>query len=218
MRLKGYDYASAGVYFITICTYQGHSLFGEIINSQMQLNEYGQIVADEWLHSANIRQEIELDEWIVMPNHLHGIVFINTINEPQNPIQTIDNPIHPVGANGRSPLPYTPLSHTPLPRVASNSTRLTSNPNHSTDLIHQKFPIPSMKPRSLSSLMAGFKAVTTTRINHLRNAPKTPLWQRSYYDHIIRDEYALKVICRYIESNPLTWQRDQLHPTNASKW
>ena len=89
IRLPGYDYSSPGAYFITICTHQHSCIFGDIIDGQMHLNEMGRIAADEWLQTAVIRQEIELDEWGVMPNHFHGIVFI---------VQTV------VGATGGSPV------------------------------------------------------------------------------------------------------------------
>ncbi|WP_419660135.1 hypothetical protein Dvar_04820 [Desulfosarcina variabilis str. Montpellier] len=78
IRLSGYDYASKGAYFITICTHQHFCLFGDIINGQMQLNDIGRIVADEWLQTAVIRMEIQLDEWVVMPNHFHGIVCMRS--------------------------------------------------------------------------------------------------------------------------------------------
>jgi REP element-mobilizing transposase RayT len=77
IRLKGYDYSANGMYFITICAYQRNCLFGAITNGVMHHNEYGQIVTEEWLKSAEIRQEIELGEWVVMPNHIHGIVIID---------------------------------------------------------------------------------------------------------------------------------------------
>lgn len=76
IRLKGYDYSQAGAYFITICTQSRECLFGEIMDREMRLNEAGKIVADEWIKSAEIRNEIELDTWVVMPNHFHGIVIV----------------------------------------------------------------------------------------------------------------------------------------------
>jgi putative transposase len=86
-RLKGYDYHQAGGYFVTLCTYERADLFGEVIDGEMRLNEYGQIVQAEWLRTAELRPEVELDAFVVMPNHLHGIVLI-----------------HDVGAHGRAPL------------------------------------------------------------------------------------------------------------------
>ena len=75
-----------------------------------------------------------------------------------------------------------------------------------------------MKPKSLSSLMAGFKSSVTKRINSIRNTPRAKVWQRNYYEHIIRNEKALNNIQQYIINNPLSWQKDQLHPNNPSKW
>ena len=77
IRLANYDYSKAGFYFITLCTYQKQYLFGEIIHDEMKLNQIGRVVKEELLKSLSIRKEIELDEWIIMPNHLHGIMVIN---------------------------------------------------------------------------------------------------------------------------------------------
>lgn len=158
IRLKGYDYSSAGAYFITLCTFQRQCLFGRITDGTMQLNESGQIVAEEWRQSSIIRQEIEFDQWVIMPNHLHGIVLIN--------------PTHPVRAHGRAPL-QTGVSY--------------------------------RRPRSLSSFISGFKSATTKKINTARNSASTPVWQRNYYDHIIRNEQSLERVQQYIQNNPATW-------------
>lgn len=79
MRLQDHDYSKQGAYFITICTHQHKCLFGKITNDEMVLNPLGMIVREEWMQSSHIRTEIEMDECIVMPNHLHGIVFIQGI-------------------------------------------------------------------------------------------------------------------------------------------
>jgi REP element-mobilizing transposase RayT len=110
--------------------------------------------------------------WIVMPNHLHGIVLINPINS--------------VGANGRLPL--------------------------QKDCSHCR--VPPMKKRSLPSFIAGYKSATTKRINTIRNAAGTPVWQRNYHEHIICSDNSLQ----YIQNNPATWQDDQLNPSNPSKF
>ena len=88
IRLKGYDYGQAGAYFLTLCSQNRNCMFGNITDGKMELSKYGVIVNDEWQQSEQIRKEIKLDEFIIMPNHLHGIVFIENT----------------VGANGRSPL------------------------------------------------------------------------------------------------------------------
>ncbi len=78
IRLKGYDYTQAGAYFVTICTVQREEIFGEVVNGEMRLNPLGEIVREEWLKTAEIRSNVELheDEFVIMPNHVHGIVWI----------------------------------------------------------------------------------------------------------------------------------------------
>jgi REP element-mobilizing transposase RayT len=165
IRLQGYDYTQSGAYFVTLVTYQRNVLFGEIIDGEVKLNRKGEIVQEEWFASVNIRKEIRLypEEFVVMPNHVHGIAWIE-----------YDTSIAIVGANGRSPL-------------------------------H-----PQMKPRSLGSFIAGFKSSVTKRIRDELN--ETGIWQRSYYEHIIRNEKELDAIRRYIESNPLNWAEDDENP------
>jgi len=164
IRLRGYDYAQAGAYFVTICTQNRECLFGEIVDGQVALNVPGEVVAEEWLRSARIRGEIELDAFVVMPNHLHGIVVIRD-----------------VGAHGRAPLPSPP--HRP--------------------------------PRSLGSFVAGFKSVSTKRINAIRGTPGVPVWQRNYREHVIRDDHDLGRVRRYIAENPLRWDEDPENPNAA---
>lgn len=100
IRLKEYDYAKAGAYFITICVYQRECLFGEISNGKMILNELGQVIKDEWFKSADIRTELLLDEFVVMPNHLHGIIQI-VENQDNGATHKLTLKI---GATHRSPL------------------------------------------------------------------------------------------------------------------
>jgi len=75
-RLPGYDYSQPGAYFVTICTRNRECFLGEIIAGEMRLNDLGRIVANEWVNTEKIRCEITLAEWVIMPNHLHGIVLI----------------------------------------------------------------------------------------------------------------------------------------------
>ena len=84
-RLKGYDYAEAGAYFVTVCTKGMQCWFGDVVNGEMQLSAIGNIVADEWMKTERIRANVTLDAWVIMPNHLHGIVVIN---EPASSVET----------------------------------------------------------------------------------------------------------------------------------
>ena len=166
IRLKEYDYGQAGAYFVTLCTHHRECLFGEVVEGNVVLNEMGEIVEKEWRISANLRREIELDEFVVMPNHIHGIIAIR------------DH--HPVGATGRSPL-------------------------------HSKHR--TLSPKSLGSFVAGFKSSVTKRINQLHGTPGHPVWQRNYYEHVVRNEIDLQEIREYIENNPVKWLEDENHPS-----
>ena len=165
-RLKGYDYSQAGVYFVTVVAWRRECLFGDVVDGDVVLNDYGLIVQKEWERSMEIRDEVELGIHVVMPNHYHGIVILH-------------NDTMVVGATGRSPLP---------PRG----------------------PV----PKSLGALMAGFKSSVTKQINLLRGTPGIPVWQRNYYERIIRDEREMERIHRYIESNPSMWSDDDENPAN----
>ena len=183
IRLRGYNYARPGAYFVTICTHARAPLFGHVVDGEMVLNEYGEIVREEWMRSAEIRAEIELfpEEFVVMPNHIHGIVWIVVTDDPAG----YDENTHPtVGAHGRAPEKFRAHSHAPLHRP----------------------------PRSLGSFIAGFKSSVTKRINARRGTPGAPVWQRNYYEHIIRTERALRAIRRYIIENPLRWHLDRYNP------
>jgi putative transposase len=168
IRLPGYDYASPGAYLVTVCAYNGECLFGDIVDDEMQLNRRGQTACDEWYASEQIRTEVKLDAFVVMPNHLHGIVWF----------------VSPVGSHGRAPVPADPASGGALRRPR----------------------------RSLGSFIAGYKSAVTKRVNELRATPGKPLWQRNYWEHVIRDDGSLNEIREYIENNPARWAEDQLHP------
>ena len=176
IRLKGYDYRQVGGYFITLVTQDRACLFGEVVDGEMRMNEYGQIAWEEWFRSAEIRREIRLypDEFVVMPNHIHGIVWIV---DPH------------VGATGPSPQPQAPT----IVRA------------------HRRAPV-QRPPRSLSSFVAGFKSAVTKRIIALHGAPGAPVWQRNYYEHIIRNEDDLEAIRHYILTNPSRWHEDRENP------
>ena len=142
------------------------------MNGKMQMNECGHIVETEWLKTTEIRDNIALDTYTVMPNHFHGIVVILNLYA------------HNVGANSRSPKSFT--SDSPVK--------------------------PPMNPKSLSSLISGFKAAVTAQINRQRNTPGIPVWQRNYYEHIIRNEKELNRIREYIHENSLQWDLDRENP------
>ena len=103
IRLKDFDYSQPGAYFVTVCTYRREHLFGKLVDGEMRLNRFGRIVWEEWMRSADIRPEIILDEFVVMPNHVHGIIVITES-------KSTDNHQNLVGAHGRAPLRRKPRS------------------------------------------------------------------------------------------------------------
>lgn len=188
IRLKGYDYAQAGAYFITICTWQRECLFGEIINSEMQLSLWGEIVNLHWQNLPKYHRHLELDEFVIMPNHLHGIIVLINHNSVQNS----------VGAG--------------LADI-SGKKQTTSQQNPPSPMLQQQNQL-----KNLPEILRGFKTFSARRINQMRRTFGVPVWQRNYYEHIIRNEESLQYIRQYTINNPLSWELDQLHPNNPSKW
>ena len=136
---------------MSICAYNRECLFGEIESGLMRLNEYGEVVVSEWLSSAEVRLEIECGEFVVMPNHFHGIVHI-------------------VGVYGN-----TPMSRDEQQRVCV----------HDGAYCHTPLRSPS---RNVGAMVRGFKGAASRRINEIRDTPGAPVWQRNYYEHVIRDD------------------------------
>lgn len=147
IRLRGYDYRTAGKYFVTICTWNRDCVFGEVVDGSVRLSHAGRIAEASWLSSA-AHDGVECDEFIVMPNHLHGILALNG------------------------------------------------------------------KTLALGELVRAFKARTTHAITGSHKTGSTRLWQRNYYERIIRDDAELADTRRYIKLNPLSWSTDPENPTS----
>ena len=186
IRLRGYDYSQAGAYFVTVCTQGRACLFGEVVDGEMRLNGFGDIVREEWFKTADIRPYVALhpDEFVVMPNHIHGLWILDGPVGATSRIvgatsQTVGATSQTVGATSRSPLPSTPRGPT---------------------------------AHSVGAFIAGYKSAVTKRINVLRDTPNVAVWQRNYYEHIIHNEESLNRIREYIENNPMQWALDRENP------
>jgi putative transposase len=188
IRLRNYDYTSNGAYFITICAEARENFFGAMLEDQMQLNDFGKVVLEEWERSAQIRTEMIFDEFITMPDHVHAIVMIQ---KSESPRATLSINHHPVGAHSHAPL---------LHRTEHESERTIQGL-----VLNNHAPKLERKPRSLGSFVGGFKSAITTRINEQRGTPRVPVWQRNYYDHIIRNDHDLERVRLYIQTNPVRW-------------
>jgi REP element-mobilizing transposase RayT len=158
VRLRSYDYSWPGAYFVTICTYEKQCLFGNIENGLVNLNEYGEIAQACWKDIPFHFPEISNEIFIVMPNHVHGIISIH-------------------GVDGRSGSKPDPTSKRPL-----------------------------------FEIVRAFKTYSSRRINEHRHSQGTPMWQRSYYEHVIRSEREYHQIGEYVKYNPAKWETDRENP------
>ncbi len=177
IRLKGFDYSQRGLYFVTICAYRKRCLFGKVVNKAVHLTALGRIVDQTWLEIPLHFPHVELQPFVVMPNHIHGVLAIvrSQVKRP-----------HLVGAQHAAPL------QDPDPSL----------PN----------PTPRVLPGSLSALVRSFKAAVTKRAKILRPCPTDPIWQRNYYERVLRSGKEFGDASRYIWENPLKWDADLENP------
>ena len=210
IRLKGYDYSQAGAYFITICCQDRDvSTFGEIVDGKMILNDYGVIAYNEWGNTPNVRKNVELDVFVIMPNHLHGIIIINDIGrgELHSPDIKTDSSINEKG-ECNSPQP---------PRQGFRS------PSQTVGAIVRGFEgsvmrqINTYENRRGEMLSPNLK--TDSSVNEMGecNSPQPSqrsIWQRDYYEHIIRTDQSYQRISDYIINNPAKWEDDKFFNNN----
>lgn len=150
LRLTTHNYSSAGAYFITICTFKSQSFLGKVRHGKMILNALGHIVQSCWIDLPRYYDEISLDAYVVMPDHFHGIIYIE------------------------------------------------SEDNLNRGRIQETLP----------SIIRSFKSFSSRFINNVRQSPGAPVWQKSYYDMIIRSHTQLVKVRRYIAGNPYRWKQD----------
>jgi putative transposase len=153
IRLKGYNYSADGAYFITICTHEREQLFGDILDRTMVLNELGHITQLHWQKLVRHHANLILDRSVVMPNHLHGIMILDSSILQGRDYANEDN-------------------------------------------------------KSISEIIGSFKTFSAREINKIRKLKGVPVWQRNYYERIIRTETELNYVREYIINNPLNWQTD----------
>ncbi len=161
LRLQDYDYGQSGAYFVTLCTEGRRIVFGDVRDGAVRLNELGRAVETAWLSTPLVRDYVQLDAHVVMPNHLHGIIVFHSDREA-----------------------------TPVAR-------------------HKGLQSQS---ETLGAVIRGFKAASTRMVNDVRRLPGATVWQRGYYEHIIRTERDLNAIREYIVNNPAKWAEDTENP------
>jgi len=174
IRLQGYDYTTAGAYFVTICVQNRVCLLGEIVDGGMRLSPIGEIISQVWQRLPHYFPYSALDTFVVMPNHIHGIVVL--LNRRGKAFEgKVEQQRALVFANAL------PLQHGSV-------------------------------PRSLAAIIQNFKSVSARQVNQIRGRQSEPLWQRNYYEHIVRNESELARIRDYIVQNPLQWELDRENP------
>jgi len=179
IRLPEYDYSNPGIYFVTICTYQREYIFGEILNGKMVLNNVGKIAEQCWLNIPNRFAHVELDKYVIMPNHVHGIIKIVRDFDDVG-IQYNVGAQH-VGAQHVVPLHYAPRQ------------------------LQHKFQ--HILPGSLGVIVRNYKSIITKFCR--QNDDEYVVWQRNYHERIVRTDRELNNIRQYILNNPTNWQNDR---------
>jgi len=173
LRLKDYDYAQSGAYFVTIVTHYRACLFGEVLDGDMQLNDAGRVVQSVWSDLPAHYPRLKLDEFVVMPNHIHGVIML--------------------------------------------SDRITAGGDDVRTDVRAGFkPAPTNAQHGLSEIIRAFKTFSARHINESRHTSGAPVWQRNYFEHVIRDEESLNRIRQYILDNPARWQFDRENPAVIS--
>jgi REP element-mobilizing transposase RayT len=167
IRLASYDYSQPGAYFVTLVTHQRQCLFGQIINSKMHYSAMGRVADEHWRAIPDHFPQVELGPYIIMPNHIHGIIIIHP---------------SPVGASQG----YAPTTAPTMPN--------------------------GPKRGSVGAILGAYKMSVTRRTNC--DGQHSPIWQRNYYEHILRSEEELQHFIAYIQNNPSRWQsdRENMHP------
>ena len=236
IRLKGYDYSLAGAYFITICVKDRQCLFGEIIDGEMILNELGQIAYNEWLKTLQIRPNVSLDVFEIMPNHMHGIILINDYNNNggRGESHSPDNEpyLHDHHGRGESHSPGDAMhlsngdhgrgeslspnneSHSPNEpgrgELHSPNNELHSPNNYGKGECNSPLRVPFRSPsNNIGAIVRGYKSSVTKQINLLNR--DVIVWQRNYHEHVIRNEKSYQRISDYIINNAANWNEDKFH-------
>jgi len=176
IRLPDFDYTRPGAYFVTICAHDRACLFGDVVDGMMRVNGFGEIVQQIWDAVPDHFPHVALDQFVIMPNHVHGIIVLNDDDR--------------VGAG--SPRPNDIVRH--------------EKTGGETPPLHRPL---------LGQVVGYFKYQSTKRINLLRHAPAQPVWQRNYYEHVIRNDRDLAAIRDYIAGNPARWPDDDNNPERA---
>jgi REP element-mobilizing transposase RayT len=220
VRLKGYDYSSEGAYYVTIVAQGRECLFGGIIDGEMHLSKYGEIIQKWWdeilVHFLNV----ELGAFVIMPNHIHGIIYIVTERRGEV-LSPRDNP------NSNNQDIISPHDH---PKNNNQNVNIgdaynqggeindegVKTKNQGGETQNMGGETPPLRGPTLGQIVAYFKYQSTKAMNKIETENSiTKFWQRSYYEHIIRNEKELQQKTDYILDNPSQWDEDDDNPMKS---
>lgn len=189
-RKKDYDYSVSGAYFVTICTHERELMFGDVIDETMRHTELGQIAHDCWVTTPDHFSFIEVDCFVVMPNHVHAIIIIYDRENETNKDKNDDAD------------------------VGTRHALSLHNPNESNRhgvMKNGRFYPSGVKPRSLGAIVGSYKSAVTKIANRTLDDPPSFLWQSRYHDHIIRTDKEFNMIRQYVLTNPARWNEDRFN-------
>ena len=186
IRLKGYDYSRSGLYFITLCVVDRICVFGNIVDGKMQLNDIGRLVEEEWLNTVDVRNgDVRLHNYIVMPNHFHAIIEICECMDECDSSQIL---------NGCNMGECECRGESYSPQILN-----TDNVGECDSPLRMKSP-----SKTVGAIVRGFKGAVSRQLGY-------SVWQRNYYEHIIRTGESYRQISDYIVNNPTKWQDDKFY-------
>ena len=217
IRLKGYNYAQEGLYFITLCIQDRENIFGTITDGVLTLNAIGTIALKEWLHTIEVRDNIKLHECIIMPNHIHGIIEI--IKDKSNPgdNEGFKSPTQTIGAIVRGyKIATIKQIKEYIGKVEDSKGDISKGDTSNGDTSNGEFSKGDISKGELqfaptnAPTNAPTVPTTPTILNIIKNLDYK-IWQRNYYERIIKDERAYQNISNYIITNPEKWYDDKFY-------
>jgi putative transposase len=195
-RRKNWDYSQEGFYFITICTKDRIKAFGSIKDGEMINTKQADICNECWMDLTNHYPNIEFDEFIIMPDHVHGIVAItDSVCVNQSDVETIRPRVETIHE----------LS---LPVYDELSLRDISGKRNEPNIHDDQFIRQQRRSMLIPKIIGRFKMQSAKKINQFQNTIGQPFWQKNYHDRIIRDETELYFVREYIRNNPLHYTGD----------
>jgi len=223
IRLKGYDYSQAGLYFITICCQDRMCRFGHVEHGEMKLNDAGTLIETEWFNLKTRFPNIELHDYVVMPNHFHAILEIvgaTLVVAPNNDAIAHNNDAI---AHNNDAIAHNNGCDSPNNMAAQNDDHSQNDAiAHNGGGDSQKgqpqgiAPTDTVKNKTVGDMMDAFKSITTVEYIHgVKTLGWQPfdgkLWQRNYHEHIICNEQSYRTISKYIINNPVKWSEDKFY-------